>query len=214
MRPKALAFSVLTLILICLFPFSGSGQDSLNYFALKGGIYSPTGDLDDFNFDTAFNGEIAYGRYLNPNFALEIGVGYFKSDASISGVDPFFGGSYTEEDEIKVIPIILSGKGIYPSGNFELYGEIGIGIYLADFEGVVTHTVLGTVGLDDDDTAFGVNLGVGVNYNITEKVFIGVEGKYVLTTDAEFQGTVLGVPFKVESDLNGFIFTGNLGFRF
>jgi outer membrane protein W len=205
---------VLTLILICLFPFSSFGQDSLNYFAVKGGIYSPTGDLDDFNFDTAFNGEIAYGRYLNPNLALEIGVGYFKSDASISGVDPIFGGSYTEEDEIKVIPIILSGKGIYPSGNFELYGEIGIGIYLADFEGVVTHTVLGTVRLDDDDTVFGVNLGVGVNYNITEKVFIGVEGKYILTTDAEFQGTALGVPFKVESDLNGFILTGNLGFRF
>lgn len=214
MRLKLFAISILVIIITFVLPFPSLGQETSNYFAAKAGIYSPTGDLDDFNFDTAFNGEVAYGRYLNPNFALEIGVGYFKSDASISGVDPIFGGSYTEEDEIKVIPFIVSGKGIYPSGNFELYGEIGIGIYLADFEGVVTHTVLGTVRVDDDDTVFGVNLGVGVNYNITKKVFIGVEGKYILTTDAEFQGTVLGVPFKVESDLNGFILTGNLGFRF
>jgi outer membrane protein W len=214
MRPKNFVLFGVTLILICLFPLSGFGQDNLNYLAVKGGIYSPTGDLDDFNFDSAFNGEVAYGRYFNPNFAMEIGAGYFKSDASISGVDPIFGGSYAEEDEIKVIPIILSGKGIYPSGNFELYGEIGIGIYLADFEGVVSHTVLGTIRLDDNDTVFGVNLGVGANYNITKKVFIGVEGKYILTTDAEFQGTALGIPFKVESDLNGFILTGNLGFRF
>ena len=214
MRPKIFAFSALTIVLLCFLPFSAVGQDNLNYFALKGGIYSPTGDLDDFNFDTAFNGEIAYGRYFNPNFALEIGAGYFKSDASLSGVDPIFGGSYREDDEIRVIPFILSGKGIYPSGNFELYGEIGIGIYLANFEGVLTHTVLGTLRVDDDDTVFGVNLGVGANYNITEKIFIGVEGKYILTTDAEFQGAALGIPFKIESDLNGFIFTGNLGFRF
>jgi outer membrane protein W len=214
MRPKNFVLFGVTLILICLFPLSGFGQDNLNYLAVKGGIYSPTGDLDDFNFDSAFNGEVAYGRYFNPNFAMEIGAGYFKSDASISGVDPIFGGSYAEEDEIKVIPIILSGKGIYPSRNFELYGEIGVGIYLADFEGVVSHTVLGTIRLDDNDTVFGVNLGVGANYNITKKVFIGVEGKYILTTDAEFQGTALGIPFKVESDLNGFILTGNLGFRF
>ena len=77
---------------------------------------------------------------------------------------------------------LRSQKGICPVGSLEAHignGEIGIGIYLADFEGVVTHNVLGTIRLDDDDTVFGVNLGVGANYNITEKVFIGVEGKYI-----------------------------------
>lgn len=171
-------------------PFSSFGQDLPNCFALKGGIYSPTGDLDDADYDTGFNGEIAYGRYFNPNFAMEIGAGYFKTDTSLSGFDPLVLGSFREEDEIEVIPLTLTGKGIYPSENFELFAEFGIGVYFADFEGVLPSSTLGTLRIDDDDTVFGVILGVGVSYNITSKAYLGIEAKYLATDDVEIKGKI------------------------
>ena len=214
MRLRPVAISVLSIALIFILPFAAFGQDSPNYFALKAGIFSPTGDLDDGGFDTGFDGEIAYGHYFNPNFALEVGLGYYLSDASVSGFDPVLLGSFREEDDITVIPITVTGKGIYPSGNFELFAEVGVGIYFADFEGVLTSSTLGTIRVDDDDFVFGGHLGVGASYNISKNVFLGVGAKYILTSEAEFQGAALGAPIKIEGDLNGFILTANLGFRF
>ena len=214
MRPKIIFVSVLSFTLIWFLALPVFGQDSPNYFALKGGIYSPTGDLDDANYDNGFNGEIAYGRYFSPHFAMEIGAGYFKSDTSLSGFDPLFLGSFQEEDEIKVIPLTVTGKGIYRTGNFELFGEFGLGVYFADFEGVLTTSTLGTIRLDDSDSVFGVILGIGATYNITTNAFLGIEAKYLATGDAEFKGIAMGIPITVGGDLNGIIVTANLGFRF
>jgi outer membrane protein W len=214
MRPKNFFISALTFTLIWLLALPAFGQDSPNYFALKGGIYSPTGDLDDANYETGFNGEIAYGRYFNPYFAMEFGAGYFKSDTSLSGFDPLFLGSFQEEDQIKVIPLTVMGKGIYRTGNFELFGEFGLGVYFADFEGVLTTSTLGTIRVDDNDSVFGVILGIGVTYDIGTNAFIGMEAKYLATGDATFRGTAVGVPITLGGDLNGIILTANLGFRF
>jgi outer membrane protein W len=214
MRPRVLNIFAFTIALIYLLPYSSFGQDRQNYFALKGGIYSPTGDLDDADYDTGFNGEISYGRYFNPNFAMEIGAGYFKTDTSVSGFDPLVLGSFQEGDEIKVIPLTVTGKGIYPSGNFELSAQFGVGVYFADFEGVLTSSTLGTLRIDDDDTVLGVILGVGVSYNITSKAYLGMEARYLATDDVEIKGTVLGMPITLGGDLNGIMVTANLGFRF
>lgn len=214
MRPRVLNIFAFTIALIYLLPYSSFGQDRQNYFSLKGGIYSPTGDLDDADYDTGFNGEIAYGRYFSPNFAMEIGAGYFKTDTSLSGFDPLVLGSFREEDEIKVIPLTVTGKGIYPSGNFELSAQFGVGLYFADFEGVLTTSTLGTIRVDDSDSVFGVILGIGATYNITTNAFLGLEAKYLATGDAEFKGTAMGIPITVGGDLNGILLTANLGFRF
>ncbi len=57
-----------------------------NYLALKGGFYSPSAEFDlgninaesafDGSADTGVNGELAFGHYFSPSFALEFGVGH------------------------------------------------------------------------------------------------------------------------------------------
>jgi outer membrane protein W len=123
-------------------------------------------------------------------------------------------GTFSEEDEIKVIPVVVSAKGIYPTGNFELFGEFGVGAFFADFEGTLITSALGTTVIDDSDTVFGIILGVGAIYNITRNAFFGIEVKYLATDDVEIKGAIMGVPVTLGGDLNGIIATANLGFRF
>ena len=209
MRLRALAISALCVVAIFLLPFSATAADKANYFSVKAGIYSPeSDDLEDF--DTGFTGEIAIGHYLNPNFALELGVGYFKTEASFREIDPTLG-SYREDDEITAVPVTLTAKGIYPVDSLELFGEAGVGVYFASGEADASWTGSGggSLDIDEDDTAFGFHLGIGANYNITQNVFIGVEGRYIWAK-AEFEA--YGI--ELDADLDGFIVTGNLGFRF
>ena len=52
-----------------------------NYVVVKGGIYSPqTSDLNGFN--TGFNGEAAFGRYFDRNWAIEGSTGNFETSGN------------------------------------------------------------------------------------------------------------------------------------
>ena len=196
MKLRASVISILSIALILLLPFFATGQERRDYIIAKGGVYSPTGGLDDLNFGAGFNGEVAWGHYFSPNLALEAGAGYFESD------------------DVNVVPLIATGKAIYPTGNWELFAEVGAGAYFAKFKGTFNYPALGNIEINDDDVVFGLNLGFGVNYNITEEFFLGIEGKYLLTTDAEFGGSATGGSVKLETDLDGYIVTGVFGFRF
>lgn len=189
---------------------SSRDLENPNCVTLKGGIYSPqSDDLEDF--DTGFNGGISYGRYFHPNFALELGVGYFETEATFTGFAPILG-IVGEEDEITAIPLTLTAKGTYPTKYVEPYVLGGIGLYFVSVESDLSIGFF-EFSLDDDDTVFGFHLGLDANFNITERLFIGVEGKY-LWAEAEFEDSVLGIPVELDADLEGFTVTGNVGFRF
>ena len=182
-----------------------------NYVTLKGGIYSPeSDDLEDF--DTGFNVEIAFGHYFHKNFALELGIAYFETEASFSGFNPILG-NWSEKDEITAIPVTLTAKGIYPTEHVELFAGAGIGAYFVNGESDISTSAFGSFSFDDNDTVFGFHLSLGGNFNITENIFLGIEGKY-LWAEAEFEESVFGVPIELDADLEGFIVTGNIGFRF
>ena len=196
MTSRARAIIVVTMTLVFLLPISARGQERRDYIIVKGGVYSPTGGLDDINFGSGFNGEVAWGHYFSPNFALEAGAGYFESD------------------DVKVVPLMATGKAIYPTGNWELFAEVGVGAYFVKFDGRLNNPVAGVIVFDDDDAVFGLSLGFGVNYNITEEFFLGIEGKYLLTSDAEFGGSATSGPASLETELDGYIVTAVFGFRF
>ena len=183
---------------------------SLNYLTLKAGIYEPeTDDLDEF--DTGFNGEISIGHYFNPNFAMEFGVGYFKTDTD--GVGVFLITPYLfiipYDVAIDVIPITLTFKGILPFEQGEIFAGLGVGGYYVDGEVDVS-----SINLEDEDFIFGAHVVLGAQADITKTVFIGVEGKYFWTDDAELKDEYAGIPFEAEFELDGFTVTANLGFRF
>ncbi|MBN2468815.1 MAG: outer membrane beta-barrel protein [Deltaproteobacteria bacterium] len=215
---KGFGVFILTLaILACAFPSHVLAQGA-NYVTFKPGIYSPqSSDLEDF--DTGFNGELAFGHRYNRNFAVEMGVGYFKSEADYSAAGQVSGINYSfhEEDTIDAIPVTLSFKGIIPYDRWEFFGMGGIGVYFTDGEAEVNGTVDGrrvSASLSESDTVFGFHFGVGFHYNITPTWFVGAEGKYLWTNDAKLSGNVRGVPIETNFKMDGIIATAVLGFNF
>lgn len=190
-------FLVLAVALIGIAPSVSLAENPSNYVVLKGGIYSPSEDfnLNNINADskTGFDGEIAIGHYFLPVFATELGAGYFESKGSPA--------AQPGEAKLKVVPVTLTAKGLLPMGPIEPYGEFGIGAYITELD------VSGDLGnfSGSSKTAFGLHAGAGVNFNITQNVFLGVEGRY-LWAKPSFGGQ--------DIKLDGFTVTADLGFRF
>ena len=190
-------FLVLTVALIGIAPSVSLAEYPSNYVVLKGGLYSPSNDFDlrgqHFNHDDGFVAEIAYGHYFMPMFALELGAGYFESKASAAVP--------AGDMKFKVVPLTVTGKVLIPLGWIEPYGEFGIGGYITGTD------VSGTVNeaLDSTKSVFGLHAGAGVNFNITQNIFLGAEGRY-LWARPSWGGT--------DIKLDGFTVTADLGFRF
>ena len=183
----------------------------VKYIAVRAGAYMPEGDLHD-DFDGGFGGEIVFGHYFNPRLALEGGIGSFEAQADFPDFDPGFFGF--ENDKVSVTPIFLTLKRIHPIKIGELYLGGGIGLYFTDIDIEKERPSLGRGSISDSDTVLGIHLLAGANFNITDYWFLGVEGKYMITGNASVSGTVLGIPFDNEYNLNGINITGVVGFRF
>ena len=191
---------VLGLFLVLSAPLTSFAQDGKGgYITIKPGVYSPTGDLDHKGFDNGFTGEVAVGTYYTPNLALEAGVGYYRTTASTAGP------GFNEDDDIWVIPVTISFKGVLPLKPFELTAGGGGGIYFANIN-ADGHILSEGFSRDDSAVAFGAHVLVGASIDIAPKVFLGVEGKYVVTTTAKLLDTKV--------NLDGFMLTGVLGYRF
>ncbi len=189
-----------------------------NYVALKGGVYSPSSSFTFSNLDlettfdgdteTGVAGEIAIGRFVLPTLALELGVGYFKGSGSFLATPPT---APRHEVDFNVIPILLTAKAFIPAGAVNPYGEIGIGGYFTSVD--VTENANSFSG----DVTFGLHAGAGLNINITERVFIGFEGRYVWA-DPSFGDesiTLNDESYSLKTfELNGFTTMAALGLGF
>ena len=197
----------LVLVMFSVFGFAtqASAADRLgSYLAIKGGIYSPSATFDLSNIDvettfdgdtkTGVDGEIAFGHYFLPTFALELGIGYFKSTGSYE-TDATRG-----DVDFNVIPIILSAKVLSPVGPVDPYGEFGIGAYFSEFN------LDNNLNTFDGTTTFGVHAGAGLNVGITQNAFIGVEARYVWA-EPSFGGQTIRLNDD-DYDLNGFKLNG------
>jgi outer membrane protein W len=188
-----------------------------NYVVVKGGIFTP-GSTDMKGFSTGFNGEVGYGRYLNDNFALELGVGYFQTNNSTtigaSSGDDYMSGN--AKLDLWVVPLTATVKAIYPIQQFEIYALGGIGAYFVNYKleydvnakiGGKTTTASGSPS--SNTATFGGYAGVGANYNFPNHWYVGAEGKYLWTRPSiGFEGNDVSV------NLYGWIVTGQVGYKF
>ncbi len=194
---RVLFMVIFAIAVIGIAPLAFSAENPPNYVVLKGGLYSPSNDFDldnvHFNTDDGFVTELAIGHYFMPVFALELGGGYFESKSSPAVL--------AGKAKLKVVPVTLTAKGFLPFGPIEPYGEFGIGAYITTFD------ISGNLGNFNGSTkgVVGLHAGAGVNFNITQYVFLGVEGRY-LWAKPSFGGQ--------DINLDGFTVTGDLGFRF
>jgi outer membrane protein W len=202
-RTLGLLVLLLAVFLIGLATRAHAEEKPANYVVLKGGIYSPSTshDLNDFNAGntshldskTGFAGELAVGHYFLPMLAVELGGGYFESKGS-PAAEP---GSA----RLKVVPLVATAKVLLPIGPFEPYGLFGAGAYVTKLE------LDGNSGnfKGSTEVTYGLHAGAGFNINFSDRVFAGLEGKY-LWAEPSFGGDHI--------KLDGFITTANLGFRF
>jgi opacity protein-like surface antigen len=213
---------VLTAALCLIFAVVASplyaGEAGNNYMAFKPGIYSPQhGDIDDF--DEGFFGEAAFGYKYNPNFAAEMGIGYFHTENTYTFGTEVMGINlgYKENIDIDVFPITFTLRGIIPYNDFEFYALTGIGLYVVKGDADIRVSVddlLFKGSLDDTTTVFGFHLGLGLHYNLTPTWFIGAEGKYFWTGTAKLKDKVEGIPIEAKFKLDGILATAVVGFRF
>jgi len=186
------------------FPAQAENQRPI-YLVLKGGIYSPqTTNLNGFN--AGFNGEVDFGYSFDKNWAIEAGPGYFETSA---GKGAKFGSDTTQTSvHLRVVPLTVAIKGSIPVNKLEFYGIGGIGAYFLETDlGSSEDSHHGHHDSDrESETLFGGFLGLGARFNVTPKIFLGLEGKYLWTTKSTFNNA--------ETDLTGIQATLNIGFRF
>ena len=198
------SLTCLLMLLTGVVPAMGAGSvmgfGPSNYMVGKMGGYIPTSN--DLNgYDTGFTGEFAFGHYFNPYLAVEMGIGYFQTEGTVSVVYP--GALYPGHEKIEVTPLTASLKVSIPVNVWlEPYGIAGIGSYFVrDHIDVSNHHGY----LSDDATGFGAHAGGGINFNINPRVFVGAECTYVWLNPSLYGADV---------NLSGVRITGNLGFRF
>jgi opacity protein-like surface antigen len=195
MKIRIPAFIVILLLAVLTVPAFAAPP---NYGVLKLGGYLPqASDVEDF--DNAFYGELGLGHYFNNNWAIELGVGYTESEASVSGT----GGSASVD--LRIIPLTLGIRGSIPVGAIEPFATAGVGAYFTEVDASVNipGTVVGSGS--EDDTVFGFYVGAGANYNVSPNIYLGVEGKY-FWAEPSFGG--------VDVKIDGINLTANIGYRF
>jgi opacity protein-like surface antigen len=212
----------LTLVVAC--PNDVQAQEGLNYMVLKGGAYFPTGDLEESffgEFDTGFAGEIAVGHYFTRDYvfspAIEIGVGYYTTDVNTI-VPTTEAGVINVDGDGWAIPVRATLKAAALGQYGEFYTGVGFGVYFVNFDIDVSATggtavPPGTISDDDDDVVVGGHVMAGINFDITPNAFVGFEGQYIFTDEADIQ---VFEPFLVLApvDLNGWTASATLGYRF
>jgi outer membrane protein W len=204
MKKTNILFLALAAALLATTSPASAAEKPSNYVLLKGGIYSPSSssDIRDFNqgaslanldSKTGFAGEVAVGHYFLPILAVELGAGYFQSKGAPA--------TPPGETRLKVVPLVATGKVLLPLGIFEPYGLFGIGAYITDLD------VEGNSGnfRGSTEITYGLHAGAGFNIDVHQNMFLGAEGKY-LWAEPSFGGQHL--------NLDGFIMTADIGFRF
>lgn len=169
-----------------------------SYVGIKAGGYFPlSGDLT--TFDAGFCGELAFGHYLAPGFAVEAGVGRFSTEG-----DHKTGAGARVSREISISSVALTLKGVAPFGGFEGYAAAGGGVYFINDE-LVGDPSTATRAASDDEVRIGAHAGVGGSAALSRQVFVGVDARYLLLKAHTFGDS---------TRLDGVTVTGSLGYRF
>jgi opacity protein-like surface antigen len=184
-----------------------------NYGQIRLGLNAFSGDMEDADYDTDMDLGVAYGRYLAPHLVLEAALDVFGADKEIHGSTPT-AGNYKREDTLAVMALLATIKGELPAGPLTFFAGGGVGGYFLALNSEIDTAYLGDLDKDDNDTVIGVHVVAGVDYNITQRFFAGLQGLYRWTDDIDINASTGTVPVRLEGDLDGYSVMLTGGFRF
>ena len=185
----------------------------VNYAQVKVGVAQPTGDLDDADYDAGGDFSIAYGRYLNKYLVVEAGLDASGFEKDFRGANAV-AGSYKQDNTLGAFGFLVTLKGEVSAGPMDFFAGAGGGIYAVTLTSDIESSRLGDFAADDSDGVFGAHVVAGATYNINERFFLGIEGKYRWMDDVDIRETVATLPVEYSGDLSGYTVTLNAGFRF
>ena len=184
-----------------------------NYAKICTGATLFTDDLDNAGFDAGGNGSLTYGRYLFKHLVVEGSIGAFITGEKFEG-NTVITGDYTRKDTIYVTTILATVKGEWPIGPVRLFAGGGVGGYLLALKSRMDTDNLGDFRSDHTDSVFGVHGVIGGYFNITERLFAGMQGMYYQTNDINIDKQAITVPVSYTGNLNGYTVSVSCGFRF
>jgi opacity protein-like surface antigen len=195
---------------LCLMAFPAFAAKGDMAFGVNGGVVVPIGALADdvdltaeegiggFQGKMGFDFGASFDYFLTPEFAVGLDGSYasFESDYEDAG-----------DAKATTMQFGVHGKYLFPTGGPVVpYVAVGAGMYTAK---------LADVGMEDDldQTKFGMNGGVGLEYMVTPQVGIGVGGTYHYAF-GEFKPEIEGQEVTVLDDWNYMTFNAAVTFHF
>jgi opacity protein-like surface antigen len=193
--------------------FAAEGMQKVNYGQVKLGVFHPTGQLDDDNYDNGAELSVLYGRYLNQYLSIETGIDMFGAKADISGTNST-AGSYDRDTTLIASGLVVTLKGEYPVRPFRFYAGGGLGLYAVSLITELDSSELGDFDKTETDFVTGAHVVAGISYDINEMFFVNLEGKYRMTTDVDINEAIASVPVSCSGDLDGYSLMAGFGVRF
>ena len=185
----------------------------LNYTQAKLGMFQPGGDLDDAGYDSGGALGVVYGRYLAEHLVLEAGLDLLATDNTVHASNNQ-AGYYTQDNTLAGVGGVVTLKGEFQTGPVALFAGGGVGLYAVSLSSEVESSRLGDFDSDNSDAVFGAHVTAGATLDISERFFLGLEGRYRWTDDVDIRETVASIPMEYSGDLSGYSITFNAGFRF
>jgi opacity protein-like surface antigen len=151
---------------------------SAQYYAgARGSVFLPNDRVDGLSdFDTGWGLEAFAGLPIGPNFGIEAGVGYCRTEWSDSGE------AIKEQSIVSAVPLTLTAKGYVPVGTLgRVYAGAGIGAYFAkaEIEGSWKEEGIEIAASDSsNDTAFGYHVVFGGEFAINPRLSLDAQVKW------------------------------------
>jgi outer membrane protein W len=196
-----------------LIPLSVSSAAAFDtgYFSVKGGLFLPNGNSGENslkNFNTGYNGEVAFGFRPESYAALEIGTGFYSASGTVTNADS------KSSKTIYSVPVTATAKAILDLDKYELFAGAGLGYYFAFIDNKVDFYNGGLPSVQESShgNALGYHLVLGGDYKVSERFRLGADFKwFVVKPELELTDSQ-NVKTRATWDLGGTVL--NLGFKY
>jgi opacity protein-like surface antigen len=184
-----------------------------NYARIGIGGVLFTDDLEAAEFEGGLGGSLSYGRYLLKFLVVEASIGGFATGEEFKG-STLLAGDYTRTDSIFVNSLLATVKGVWPIGPVRLFAGGGVGGYFLRLHSDMETERLGDFESSQSDSVVGVHGVTGAYFDITPRVFLGLEALYYHTGDIHIDEEAATIPVGYDGNLDGVVLSFTGAFKF